>query len=119
VKRSPLKRRRSRIAVRPLTEAEADRRWAVRAQVYARDRYRCLLERAGEGPCSGLLTPHHLRKAGQGGPYTVENLVALCARHNSWVEDEPLRAHELGLVIRAGEDGHQAAARRAMIRPVA
>lgn len=97
-------------------------------QVYSRDGHRCVLAPgnramftlmvsgrqngkralaeafAAVGKCAGqALTPHHLCKAGQGGPWSPENLVTLCSAHNRWVEDEPDHAHALGLVIRAGE----------------
>jgi 5-methylcytosine-specific restriction endonuclease McrA len=76
----------------------------ITAAVYARDG-RCLLHGSGVGGgCFGKpLTPHHLRKSGQGGPDSVENVVALCAFHNDWVETAGKVAHLLGLVIRNGE----------------
>ena len=102
---------------RPLSDEEAERRWRVRVEVLRAGR--CLLEaEASSGPCRGILTPHHLRKSGQGGAYDTDNLVPLCAGHNQWVELEPNRAHELGLVIRSGEDALTVAARRAMIPAV-
>lgn len=52
---------------------------------------------------SPTMTPHHLRKEGQCGPYTLENLICLCATCNGWVEDNPDSAHRLGLVQRAGD----------------
>lgn len=87
------KRAAARVAAEPLVQ-----------QVFARDRGCVLAEhQALAGPCIGRLTPHHLRKQGQGGPWTLTNIVALCARHNGWVEQHPDQAHELGLVIRHGE----------------
>jgi hypothetical protein len=82
------------------TEAEV----AIREQVYDRDGRRCILAGSLWGPCGGrLLTPHHLRKEGRGGAYTVVNLVTLCSVHNDAVELRPLDSHALGLVIRNGE----------------
>lgn len=84
--------------------AELEPRRDVRLQLNARDGGRCRLEQVAEaGPCAGPATPHHLRKAGQGGEYDVDNLVTLCARHNTWVEDHPDAAHALGLVVRRGD----------------
>jgi hypothetical protein len=84
----------------------AARVWAepLVQQVYDRDRC-CILtgHQALAGQCLGRLTPHHLRKQGQGGPWTLTNIVALCARHNGWVENHPDLAHDMGLVIRTGE----------------
>jgi hypothetical protein len=85
-------------------EAELPDRERVRTAVFARDGA-CLLAGHPEygGVCRGHLTPHHLRKEGQGGAYALSNLVALCVWHNEWVELYPLVAHTLGLVIRRGE----------------
>lgn len=97
--------RRTRLRrVSPKRKATTAARAEVWEQVQARDRG-CLLDghHGAHQPCRGGLTPHHLQKASQGGPYTVENIVALCAFHNGWVEDYPLTAHVLGLVVRQGE----------------
>lgn len=98
--------RGKRLAPRSAKRVVADEgKPAVREAVFARDRHRCLLSRARDtwGPCMGVLTPHHLRKAGQGGAYHVDVLVTLCACHNDMVEDRPTDAHALGLVCREGE----------------
>jgi len=94
-----------------------DARRDVRMQLFARDEGHCLLapvgaERTAWGPCSGPWTPHHPEKAWKGGEYSLRALVTLCARHNSWVEDEPDLAWKLGLVVRNGETHDQAAERR-------
>lgn len=61
----------------------------MRAEVFARDGYRCRLEGVkGAGPCFGVLTFHHRRKSGQGGQYTVANGAALCAGHNERLESD-------------------------------
>lgn len=62
--------------------------------------------------CAGPGTPHHLEKSSAGGATTPDNLVPLCSRHNTWVEDEPGAARLLGLVVRPGLDPAEAAARR-------
>jgi hypothetical protein len=122
MKRSPLPRRKSelkrgtpparvtRLSARSKRrEAEAADRFVIRSAVFARDHWACTMPTVlrshgahplDAGPCVGPITPHHLRKASAGGPYTLENLTTLCAGHNGWVEDHPLRATELGLVIR-------------------
>ena len=100
--------RRSRIRrISKARLADADRRKAVREAVFARDGG-CLLSPWGRlndegrdwGPCVGVLTPHHLLKASQGGAYSEDNLVALCAMHNSMIEDWPIQAERIGLVVR-------------------
>lgn len=76
----------------------------VRAEVFARDGWRCLMAaRKASHTCQGVLTVHHLLKASQGGRYELLNLVSLCAGANSWVEDWPVVAHDLGLVCRRGD----------------
>ena len=49
------------------------------------------------------MTAHHLRKEGQGGGYTPQNLVCLCVGHNVDVECQPDHYWSLGLVQRAGD----------------
>jgi len=79
----------------------------IRERVFARDGYRCRLQAVeGAGRCFGGITPHHVVKASQGGAYTVDNLVTLCAHHNDQVEadaDLAALAHRLGLVTRRGD----------------
>lgn len=58
------------------------------------------------GLCFGPLTPHHVRKAGQGGAYDDDNLVPLCAFHNGLLEadaDVAALGRSLGLVKRRGD----------------
>jgi hypothetical protein len=91
----------------------AHERSIVREAVFARDQV-CRLKTTlgaqpivprGFGQCRGPLTPHHLRKAGQGGPYVMSNLLGLCAYHNDRVEELP-RADmvALGLVVPRSPD---------------
>jgi hypothetical protein len=76
----------------------------IREAVFARDSHLCRLRGVQEaGECFGVLTPHHVRKASQGGTYSPENLVALCAHHNEQLEadaDLDRLARQLGLVVR-------------------
>jgi hypothetical protein len=90
--------------------ADLERRKAVREAVYERDGGCLLREETDLGrqarelgwlPCFGDLTPHHLHKASAMGPYTEENIVALCAHHNHYVELHHTEAQILGLEVRA------------------
>lgn len=72
----------------------------IRERVFARDGFRCQANWP-DVECYGPLTVHHLKKASQGGAYTEANLVSLCSHHNSLVEDFPVTAELLGLVIRS------------------
>ena len=85
----------------------------TRAVVFARDYQTCRLGWHQDSECTGPLTVHHLRKAGAGGAYVVDNLVTLCAGHNTWVEDNPNEATMLGLVVREGDPGWESLGRRA------
>jgi 5-methylcytosine-specific restriction endonuclease McrA len=79
----------------------------VRARVFARDRFTCVLRGvAGAGTCFGPLTPHHKLKASQGGAYSEENLVSMCSSMNDRLEsdaDLAARARKLGYVILRGD----------------
>lgn len=89
-----------------LPAAEQRRRAEVREAVFTRDRVCQLAGVDGAGRCFGGLTPHHRRKASQGGAYDEDNLVALCAHHNDELEanaDLAALGRELGLVKRAGD----------------
>lgn len=47
---------------------------------------------------------HEIRKRSQGGSLTdPENVRRCCGPCNSWVEDHPVQAREVGLVKRAGD----------------
>lgn len=91
--------------IKPMSDkrrAELPAEAAVRAAVFERDGYRCRIKPLLKGTrwerCWGRLTAHHLKKDGQGGGYTMENLISACAGHNDWVEDHPALAKQLGLV---------------------
>ena len=96
--------------------AGAEDRRDVRMELFARDRGYCLLDVGNYHPvvgaCAGPWTPHHIIKAWKQPPYTLEVLVTLCARHNTWVEDNPPTAHALGLVCVEGETLEECAERR-------
>lgn len=93
--------RRSRL--RPVSEAKRAAKPSeaqVRGEVFLRDGFKCrIAPLVPDVACWGRLTYHHLRKASQGGEYTVENGLTACQLHNDWVEIEPIRAKELGLVL--------------------
>lgn len=97
VRRAPLRQKsEKRAALRP-AEKEAT------AAMLDRDGHRCLLSNYGVGPCSGVMTPHHLEKQWKGWDWSLRNLVTLCSLHNEWVESAPDVAWALGLVVRNGE----------------
>lgn len=78
--------------------ADQPRRRKVREAVYERDGGCVLLRISTDHDCMGSpLTPHHIRKASQGGPYDESNLVSICAIGNSWLEIDRPAARALGL----------------------
>lgn len=101
------RRSRKPLRAKRLTADERLDRDEIRQHVYRRDHYRCVLrDVAGAGACFGGLTPHHVRKAGQGGAYDVANMRALCAGHNDRIESDAelaVLARSLGLVKRRGD----------------
>ncbi len=70
----------------------------VKRKVYERDGGCVALRLDPEHRCIGPLTPHRLLKGSQGGRYTEDNTVALCAYANGMVEDVPEWGRRLGLV---------------------
>lgn len=88
--------------IKPRSEARkaaAAERAKIWGQVALRDNFSCrIAPLVPDVACFGRLTPHHLRKASQGGEFTPDNLIAACQFHNDWVETEPARARALGLV---------------------
>jgi hypothetical protein len=109
MKRSPMPPRRNGLSRRGRLRSQSEKRTERRASVQpvvdavlARDGGCVLRNHRGAGDCSGQDTPHHLCKAWKGWDWTLDNLVALCAGHNGWVEDHPDDAFLLGLVIREG-----------------
>lgn len=86
------------------TDPEEEMKEAIRLAVYRRDG-QCRLRRStGAGPCSGKkLTPHHLWKSGQGGPWSIRNILTLCAGHNGRVETMRTEARAWGLEMTRGQ----------------
>lgn len=78
----------------------------IREAVFRRDRGCRLSGVPDAGRCSGPPTPHHVLKASQGGEYTMENLVELCAAHNTRLESDAALAkvgEARGIVVRRGQ----------------
>jgi 5-methylcytosine-specific restriction endonuclease McrA len=91
--------------------AELPERAKVRDEVFARDGHACRLQHFPESlvpPCFGHLTPHHRRRASQGGGYTMANLISACSFHNDLLEadaDFAAWARALGFVVLRGDPG--------------
>lgn len=79
-------------------------------------RVAAMISRHLAGPCFGDDTPHHRRKAGAGGAYSLENIRLVCLGHNGALEDDPelaAAAEAIGLVIREGDSSWERLGRRA------
>lgn len=101
-------RRRAQLSTRAMKQnPRSASKDEIREAVFYRDGYRCRMGGVpGAGPCAGHLTPHHRRKGGQGGGYTVENLATLCVRHNDELEadaDLAFLGRTMGLVLKRGD----------------
>lgn len=94
--------RKRRKPLRPRSEKRQDQRpqeEAITAEVFRRDGG-CIMRTQASHICHGPLTPHHLRKQSAGGPWTLDNVVALCAWANGEVENAPYWGRHHGLVVR-------------------
>jgi 5-methylcytosine-specific restriction endonuclease McrA len=101
MKRTPL---RAKSKKRQERDQDPEHR-QIRERVFARDGYTCQAPKSW-GVCYGVLTPHHVVKASQGGDYSETNLVTLCAHHNGLIESDSVIAHdaqEQGLVKKSWE----------------
>lgn len=104
MRRSPIKRGTARIprrtALRPVSTKKAarDRIWVtVRADALARD-MGCRAGAILDVRCGGPLDVHHIRRRGQGGTDTLDNLITACRSCHDWIHAHPERARELGLL---------------------
>jgi hypothetical protein len=100
---------RRRNPIKPVSDrraAQSSQRRDVVAEVIARDG-RCMARAYGAPEqCMGALVAHEVVKRSQmrDAHLDVENCLAVCWRHNSWIEDEPKLAKELGLMRSNWED---------------
>ena len=80
-------------------ERARDIAWAgIRADVLARDITCRAVDLIPSVRCVGPLDPHHIRRRGQGGPDSLDNLVSLCRAHHDWTHQNPASAREIGLL---------------------
>lgn len=79
----------------------------LRREVFERAHWTCEARHALGTVCSrrevwagrGHLEAHHRLMRSQGGPDTLENLVAVCRTHHAEIHAHPARSYELGLLI--------------------
>ena len=93
-------------------KVNAKRKEALEAHFGPREGWRCwFTAHPGlfvAGGCFGELAGHEILKRSRAGStdanlLDMANIVILCQRHNSWVEDEPQLAHGLGLAKHSWE----------------
>lgn len=103
IKRTGFTRRTGRLrAVSDKRRKLNKKRKPVVDAVFERDGHRCRAENLGIGNCFGPLTPHETMNRERAGRtdanlLDADNMLSLCAFHNTWVEDNPPKALELGL----------------------
>lgn len=101
IKRTPLKRGTTRVAQRSAKSiALAPERAAVVQAARDRDGNRCQAEDlVREVRCGGPLDAHEIvpRSAWSRGYLDVDNVVIVCRRHHTWIDNNPEAAHTVGL----------------------
>jgi hypothetical protein len=75
----------------------------IKAQVLARDAGCRASRLVADVRCWGPVDPHHVLRRSQGGPDTVDNLIAVCRAHHDWIHQHPARSYDLGLLRRSGD----------------
>lgn len=82
----------------------AERKAAMLEVFGPRERWKCAL-RGRYLACFGDVNGHELLKRSRGGSITdMNNVVLLCSAHNTWVEDYPEVANQIGYAKHSWED---------------
>lgn len=108
---TPMKRTRLRPMSKTRQSVMRRRSEALEAAFGPRDGWMCWFREnrlTGFPACYGELAGHEILKRSRAGSadenlLDVSRIVILCSLHNSWVEDNPVQAHELGLALHAWE----------------
>lgn len=84
-----------------------DRMGELRPLVFARAGWVCEARGVLPGRCESFLNAHHRLTRGNGGPDTLENLMALCGSgttgHHGYVHAHPQIGYDLGFLIRKAD----------------
>ena len=72
---------------------------AARLQVLERDRDCQARSTLTQVRCDESLVVHHRHRRSQGGGNDLENLVALCTSHHTYIHDHPKEAKAHGFII--------------------
>lgn len=98
MKRSPIRKISAK-----RRKKNALRQFAMTETFGPREIWKCQL-RGKYLACFGDINGHELLKRSRGGSITdMSNVVLLCNAHNSWVEDYPELAYDLGLAKHSWE----------------
>ena len=95
--------KRSRIKPRSdkRTAENAERARLMEEKFGPRGEWRCQFPAIDNGfgfGCFGDVNGHEILKRSRGGSITdMDNVVLACQYHNDWVEENPIKAHDLGL----------------------
>jgi len=115
MKRSPLKRGTSQIKRSPLKpvsdkrkEVNQQRQEAMIAHFGRRATWKCQIGDIIGTPCFGAVNGHEILSRARSGQsdanlLDMSGILLACNHHNGWIEDNPTKAHELGLTKHAWE----------------
>jgi hypothetical protein len=115
LKRTPLKRGESqmkRTKLNPVSDRRKEvnklRKEAMLEHFGKRETWVCQGKELIGTPCFGDVNGHEILSRARSGQsdknlLNMEGIILLCNHHNSWVEDNPKIAHELGLTKHAWE----------------
>jgi len=109
LKRTPLKQGESKLERKPLKpvsekrkEVNKKRKEAMIAHFGKRELWQCQIGDVIGTPCFGAVNGHEILSRARSGQsdanlLDMSGILLACNHHNSWIEDNPTKAHELGL----------------------
>lgn len=113
--RKPLERKPSalkRSSLKPMSDkrraVNVQRKEAMLAHFGKRETWKCTVKDIIGTPCFGEINGHEIlsrARSGQSDANLLDmgGIILVCNHHNSWIEDNPKRAHELGLTKHSWE----------------
>ena len=111
---SPLKATQpmKRSALKPMSDkrraVNVQRKEAMLAHFGKRETWKCTVKDIIGTPCFGEINGHEILSRARSGQsdanlLDMSGIILVCNHHNSWIEDNPKRAHELGLTKHSWE----------------
>ena len=115
LKRKPLERKPTqmkRTRLNPISdkrrEVNTKRREAMLEHFGKRETWKCSVREIIGTPCFGDVNGHEILSRARSGQsdanlLDMSGIILVCNHHNSWIEDNPTKAHELGLTKHSWE----------------